>query len=302
MSPNSTKLTEYLQQNPIARSFIIGSFSSSCSTLLFQPLDLLKTRMQNIEYLANSSSPVAMHRMRMVSTFTDVVRTESIIGLWKGTVPSLLRCIPGVGLYFASLHQLQTLITGANQKPSASQAMLIGLSARSLSASILLPVTVIKTHYESGNFSYNSIPNAFKLIYHRHGFRGLYSGAFPTILRDAPYSGIYYMFYSQLKNITTSDHDDKRQPSLKTFINFTCSLISGIFASIITHPADVVKTKMQLDPKGFPELSSSVAIIFKDKGSIGFFIGLTPRLMRRALMTAFTWTIFEHCIRTLGVK
>ncbi|XP_053200702.1 mitochondrial glycine transporter B-like isoform X2 [Panonychus citri] len=305
-----TKVKQFFDQNPVARSFIVGSFSSTCSTLLFQPLDLLKTRMQNVQYLTANShdSGVTVNKIKLMTTFSDVIRSESIVGLWRGTVPSLLRCIPGVGLYFASLHQLQTLICTTDEKPSAGQAMVIGLSARLLAASILIPVTVIKTQFESGQFSNKSIPSAFRLVYSQHGLRGLYSGAFPTILRDVPYSGIYYMFYSQLRNyaanccLNSRNHHDNPQPNLETFINFTCSLVSGIFASIITHPADVIKTRMQLDPKGFPGLSSSVAIIFRDKGSIGFFIGLTPRLMRRAAMTAFTWTIFEHCIRSIGIK
>lgn len=34
-------------QYPILRAFLAGSFSGTFSTVLFQPLDLLKTRLQN---------------------------------------------------------------------------------------------------------------------------------------------------------------------------------------------------------------------------------------------------------------
>ena len=34
-------------QYPVLKSFLAGSFSGTFSTILFQPLDLIKTRLQN---------------------------------------------------------------------------------------------------------------------------------------------------------------------------------------------------------------------------------------------------------------
>ena len=33
-------------QSPLLKSFLVGTFSGTCSTVLFQPLDLVKTRLQ----------------------------------------------------------------------------------------------------------------------------------------------------------------------------------------------------------------------------------------------------------------
>lgn len=35
---------------------------------------------------------------------------------------------------------------------------------------------------------------------------------------------------------------------LATPIHFSCGLLAGVFASVVTQPADVIKTKMQLYP------------------------------------------------------
>lgn len=45
-------LTQYclvLQLHPVIKAFLCGSISGTCSTLLFQPLDLLKTRLQTLQ-------------------------------------------------------------------------------------------------------------------------------------------------------------------------------------------------------------------------------------------------------------
>lgn len=53
--------------------------------------------------------------------------------------------------------------------------------------------------YESGVYKYNSLGGALKAIYRAEGLRGLSCGLGPTLARDAPFSGLYLMFYTQSK-------------------------------------------------------------------------------------------------------
>ena len=202
---------------------------------------------------------------------------------------SLFRCVPGVGLYFCCLHTMTSNLCKNNAKPSSMEAMTFGFSARVIAGSILLPFTLIKTRYESGMFGYTSVPAALRSTYIKEGTRGLFTGLVPTLMRDAPFSGIYYMFYSQLKNGFTSDLPS----NTRTYYNFICGLMAGIAASIITQPADVIKTKMQLHPKDYPNLNSAIMSILRRKGPAGFLFGLTPRLIRRSLMATLAWTVFD---------
>lgn len=89
----------YYTQHPILKSFLIGSVSGTCSTILFQPLDLVKTRLQQtpIRYAAaatvtgaTATSAAATIPVSQVGIFTlmgHIVRDEKIIGLWKGMTP-----------------------------------------------------------------------------------------------------------------------------------------------------------------------------------------------------------------------
>lgn len=53
--------------------------------------------------------------------------------------------------------------------------------------------------FQSGRYNYVSVVGALKSVYETEGIRALFSGLTATLLRDAPFSGIYVMFYSQAK-------------------------------------------------------------------------------------------------------
>ncbi|CAG2174228.1 unnamed protein product [Oppiella nova] len=298
------RITELLSGHPSLKSFLAGSVSGTVSTLLFQPFDLVKTRIQNANIAPH---PTNISTIRVVPLVTQVLRDEQLLGLWKGTVPSLLRCVPGVGLYYCSLDYLKTQFcttaSGETTQPSAVQALCFGVVARSFSGSVLIPVTVIKTRYESGVFAYGSLSQALRHTYMSEGPRGLARGLVPTLMRDAPFSGLYFMFYSQLKQLVlTSSSTSPNNTSISPILTFTIGLNAGLMASIVTHPMDVVKTRMQLYPKEFSSLISTLALIMKEKGVKGYFCGLLPRMLRRTLVASMSWTVYEQLVKNIGLK
>merc|ERR1712027_227164 len=122
----------------------------------------------------------------------------------------------------------------------------------------MIPVTVIKLRTESQNL----IATGFKDIYKMEGVRGLTRGLLPTILRDAPFSGIYMMLYDVIKKSEWNTLDS-------ALVN---GVVAGCVASVITHPADVVKTKMQLTT-GIKSLATACSRIVAKYGVQGFLLG-----------------------------
>ena len=59
---------------------------------------------------------------------------------------SLSRTVPGIGVYFSSLHHLKS--TFGSQDPHPLESMAIGACARSISGLTMLPFTVVKTRFE----------------------------------------------------------------------------------------------------------------------------------------------------------
>ena len=111
---------------------------------------------------------------------------------------------------------------------------------------------VLSCRFESDAYNYQRMSQAFHQIYAREGLRGLSCGLAPTLIRDAPYSGLYLMFYTQLKRrVGGALLDEDAGATVAGAVNFSCGLSAGFLASLVTHPADVVKTRMQLNPGEF---------------------------------------------------
>lgn len=277
-----------------------GTISSTVTTIVYQPLELLKTRIQ----LRSNEDPNNKIFGRLTKSAIFISKSEGIKYLWRGTGPSLLRSVPGVGLYYALLNVLQTNLSNQNHKPdNPTQAFYFGLTARSLISFMLLPVTVIKVRYESGRFDYPSLGEALKSGYlNSNGWVGMS----PTILRDSLFSGTYYMCYTKLKSSTNGRHEEVRKNSDEQpahMLNFIHGMISGLIASIVTNPIDVVKTNVQVANKkiGQPTVSTLQVVksMLTTSDYIRFFDGLAPRSLRRALIAATTWTFYELMIDLL---
>ena len=76
---------------------------------------------------------------------------------------------------------------------------------------------------------------------------------------------------------------------------------AGCIASVITHPADVIKTKMQVSSRT-KSISTACSRILNRYGPRGFFLGLGVRMLRRSLMAGLAWSVYERAMKRLGIK
>lgn len=140
-------------------------------------------------------------------------------------------------------------------------------------------------------YTYKGMISGLNVIYKAEGPRGLCRGLIPTLFRDAPFSGLYLMFYSQIKQSFPEGMQNNETDSINSINNlelchikfmfcfsfkldwlegnaasplhFTCGIVAGILASLVTQPADVIKTKMQLYPDKFESVKSVIIYIQK---------------------------------------
>lgn len=182
--------------------------------------------------------------------------------------------------------------------------MLTGATARVFAGMILMPVTVIKVRYESDLYNYKSIFSASSNIYRGEGLRGFFSGFGATAVRDAPYAGLYVVFYEASKGFlfrwssnTAGRVGSDSAPTLSNpAINAASGVLAGVTATTLTNPFDAVKTRLQLLPQKYGNMLNATTLMLKEDGIKSFFDGLGLRMGRKAISSALAWTVYEELI------
>ncbi|KAG7251772.1 hypothetical protein CRUP_035682 [Coryphaenoides rupestris] len=122
----------------------------------------------------------------------------------------------------------------------------------------------------------------------------------PTVLRDVPFSALYWFNYELVK---ARLHEQQQQHLTNFSISFAAGAISGSVAAILTLPFDVVKTRRQIqlgemETLGVPlARTSSTWHILKDiwteSGHRGLFAGFLPRVIKVAPACAIMISSYE---------
>ncbi|KAG9289463.1 hypothetical protein G9A89_008024 [Geosiphon pyriformis] len=291
-----------------------GAISGLASCVLLQPFDLVKTRLQQEKQLhqLNLLEP----RNALLSTVKNIVSKHTFTGLWRGTVPTVFRNVPGSALYFFTLSEIRYMFAKRQQMNfeyttknalsnssvsslptlSSGQNMIAGMVARSTVGFVMMPITVIKVRYESSFYNYKSIWNAMTSIIRNEGVKGFFYGYGVTVLRDAPQAGLYVLFYEKAKTSIGAWTSTHSYSIASPVVHSASAVFAGISSTIITQPFDMLKTRIQLKPLEYRNMWQAARKVFMEEGMLGFFDGITLRLARKTLQSAIAWTIYEGVV------
>lgn len=169
-----------------------------------------------------------------------------------------------------------------------------------------MPLTVLKVRYESSFYKYTSLAGAARDIARTEGARGFFAGFGATAIRDAPYAGLYVLFYEQSKRYlsrafpqlsTAPGQEGRMTQSRAASINFASGVFSAVVCSIVSNPFDAVKTRIQLQPKKYRNMVQASKKMLAEEGVRSLMDGLALRMSRKAMSSALAWTLYEELIR-----
>ncbi|XP_032674907.1 solute carrier family 25 member 40-like [Odontomachus brunneus] len=316
---------------------IIASCTGAFITSVFvTPLDVVKIRLQTqqkamlsnkcflycnglMDHLCpctNGKMPEWMKRNGKFNGTIDALikisKTEGLTSLWSGLSPTLILAVPATIIYFVSYEQLRLYLKDTYNKKFRGKTinmeqpfwipMVAGGTARIWAATLVSPVELIRTKMQSQRLSYSEITQALKTVVKYSGISGLWMGLGSTLLRDVPFSAIYWLNYEYIKRMFFTTHTQSAQYSF-TF-NLAAGAVAGSVAAFFTIPFDVVKTHKQIEmgekeiysdkPSRSSNTWSIIQKIYHQNGLKGLFTGLTPRLVKVAPACAIMIATFEH--------
>ncbi|KAK7186606.1 hypothetical protein DPSP01_001978 [Paraphaeosphaeria sporulosa] len=292
--------------------FFAGMTSGIFSAVLLQPADLLKTRVQQ------SHQNTLLATIKLIASGPNPIQQ-----FWRGTLPSTLRTGCGSAIYFSGLNALRRRVSEANilasdraktdghsstlPKLSNTANLATGAVARTWAGFLMMPITILKVRYESNLYAYSSLLSASRDIFRTEGFRGFFAGFGATAVRDAPYAGLYVLFYEQSKRrlsrlaTTIEETASTSTASLSTSTSAGINFLSGVMAAglgtTFTNPFDAIKTRIQLMPNRYANTIQAGKKMLREDGIRSFFDGLGIRIARKAISSALAWTVYEELIR-----
>lgn len=246
---------------------IISSWSGAVLTsLLTTPFDVVKVRLQaqqqssltktcylldcrcldGVSICTVHPNGNRLHMPRFSGTrdaFFKIAQLEGVSSWWKGLSPTLLMAVPATIIYYSGYDQLKVLFGFEEGQQSFVAPAMAGTLARTAAVSATCPLELIRTKVQSRQgYDYKELLTVIRSAIQQNGILSLWRGLAPMLLRDVPFSMIYWVSYEQAKLRLT-----EFSPKYKTFVPFLAGWISGTVAAVITNPLDVVKTHMQVN-------------------------------------------------------
>jgi solute carrier family 25, member 39/40 len=268
------------------------------------PLDVVKVRMQAHVCPVGGAPPCPDpgHVGGMGDAMRKIVRTDGVRGLWRGLSATLGLAVPTTAMYFTiyeafmARHDAYYAARGETGVNGVAAAV-AGASARLLTASAASPIELARIRIQAG--SRGSVVSILREVYRETGLRSMWRGLGPTLVRDAPFSAIYWSVYETLKDPQRSPFPRALLVGDRKFASYLCAGIgAGSLAAIVTVPADVVKTRRQasISSRGSLGATSTLDIsrvIIREEGLRGLFRGAGPRVVKVAPSCAIMMGSYE---------
>ena len=243
-----------------------------------------------------------------LSAWRTIYRAEGIRGVFFGWSPTFVGySFQGLGKY--GFYEVFKYYYGEKLFPNTPKTLVyLGASASAefIADLALCPFEAIKVRMQTTlpPFAQN-LREGWSTIVRTEGYAGLYKGLYPLWARQIPYTMVKFAtFESAVAQIYAQLGKPKESYSTlqQTGVSFLGGYIAGIGCAVISHPADVMVSKLNADRQKGESAGKAIGRIYGKIGFAGLWNGLPVRIFMIGTLTAFQCLIYDSFKVYLGVS
>uniref|UniRef100_A0A8C6VH42 Mitochondrial glutamate carrier 1 n=1 Tax=Naja naja TaxID=35670 RepID=A0A8C6VH42_NAJNA len=290
------------KQISLPAKLINGGIAGLIGVTCVFPIDLAKTRLQNQQ-----------NGQRMYTSMSDclikTIRSEGYFGMYRGAAVNLTLVTPEKAIKLAANDFFRYHLAKDGGKLTLPKEMLAGCGAGTCQVIVTTPMEMLKIQLQdagriaaqkksmigqaqlspssTGTGAAESVVEtrmtAMQItrdLLRSKGIAGLYKGLGATLLRDVPFSIVYFPLFANLNKL------GQKSPEVKApfYVSFLSGCAAGSTAAVAVNPCDVIKTRLQSLQRGVNEDTYSGIIdcarkIWRNEGPLAFFKGAYCRAL-----------------------
>jgi solute carrier family 25 aspartate/glutamate transporter 12/13 len=295
--------------------FSLTAIAGALGVITLSPLELIKTRLMN-QRITKQGGRLYTNSL---DCLRQVLRSEGIFGLYRGLVPQMLGVAPEKAIKLQANNLLRQVFTtdesGQQGAINLPLEIVAGAGAGACQLLVTNPMEIVKTRLIlQGETTQLLIrrglkpppSQTFRDIVRDLGFPGLYRGALACLLRDIPFSAIYFPVYALCKNHLANRHDEASGLIHKASLSdlLLAGTLAGVPAALLTTPCDVIRLRLQAVPRpgeaSYTGIRDCASKIYVGEGPSGFFRGAAARVLRIAPQFGISLLAYEQITQGFG--
>lgn len=287
----------------LADAFWCGGAAGAVGSLVTQPLDTIRIKMQTMVLGAGRAPAVAVRTAALppciaetLACLCTIVRNEGAHGLYRGVVSPVAAAGPRSACIFAGYDLALRLRGGSGLADHA----LAGVAGGAVAAPLTNAAELVKCRAQVAASGSKSVARAEMQIclslFKHEGIRGLTCGLPLTLARDACFRGLYFLTYEGTARALSGGRAGPAGGGGAR--PFHASLIAGGLAGVAAwlpvYPLDVLKTHWQTGRRfGATTVEGLLRRGLESEGPQWLLRGLAPTLLRTWPLNAIVCAMYE---------
>jgi len=306
----------------IAKNLVYGGFAGFIGSLCTFPIDTAKTRLQEqVKLEPGKPSPFKGGPYTGIfDCLRKMATKEGFRALYKGIPIQLIGIIPEKALKLSVNDFARYQVRNKDGSIDLMWEGIAGGTAGFCQVVITSPMEMFKIRMQLQNKKPEAERQPIRAVMKNTfggGISAVYRGAAATLMRDVPFSILYFPFFSNIKLFLAKQPIDSpvfgmfRKPESDGIVDankrvnllgtFMAGLISGSLSAVTVTPADVIKTRLQSEGgvERYKNIRNCIKMTWQEGGIKAFFKGATGRFILIGPLFGVVLATYEFMPRIL---